>query len=142
MKNLGSILRARASARLLLVVIISILAAVSFTATALMKNNDVRQAKTNAKDQPNGDPTSDLWQDVSSAPAVHAGQQVPPEPRRFRSLTLNRSAMERLLAGAPREFPASARQASFTLSLPAPGGAFQRFAVWESTVMEPGLAEK
>ena len=46
------------------------------------------------------------------------------------------------LAGAPREFSAAARQGTFILSLPMPAGGFQRFAVHDSPVMEPGLAAK
>ena len=145
MKNQGSSLRAKTRARLIFVVIIVGLIAVSFTATALMKSNDGRQAKVNSKVSPNqkSDPTADFWQEVFGTPTIaQSDQQATLQPRRFRALTLNRGAMERALAGAPREFTAAAQQANFVLALPAPDGAFQRFAVWESSVMEAGLAEK
>ena len=47
-----------------------------------------------------------------------------------------------MLAGAPRERTRTARSDPLTLSLPAPGGGFERFAVAQSPVMEPGLAAK
>ena len=148
MKNLRSSLRARATARLIFVVIISLLIAVSFTATALMKNGQRSQAKEKSKvsqDQPKGDPTAEFWQEVFETPAAaHLSdkRQVALKAKRFRSFTLNRGAMERKLAAAPMEFTSAARQENFIISLPAPGGGFQRFSVSESPVMEPGLAAK
>ena len=44
------------------------------------------------------------------------------------------------MAGAPRERGRAARERPLVVSLPAPEGGFQRFAVQESPVMEPGLA--
>ena len=44
------------------------------------------------------------------------------------------------MAGAPREHGRAAPERPLVLSLPAPDGGFQRFAVHESPVMEPGLA--
>ena len=46
------------------------------------------------------------------------------------------------MADAPRERSWEAREHPLVLSLPAPGGGFERFAVHESPVMEPGLAAK
>jgi hypothetical protein len=46
------------------------------------------------------------------------------------------------MAGAPREHGRAARERPFVVSLPAPEGGFQRFAVHESPVMEPGLAAR
>jgi hypothetical protein len=44
------------------------------------------------------------------------------------------------MAGAPREHGRAARERPLVVSLPAPEGGFQRFAVHESPVMEPALA--
>jgi hypothetical protein len=44
------------------------------------------------------------------------------------------------MAGAPRERGRGAHERPLILSLPAPDGGFQRFALHESPVMEPGLA--
>jgi hypothetical protein len=147
MNKIGSSLPPFAKVRLLLIVIITALVVGSFTATALMQGSNKRQAKSIGSQQKN-DPTADFWQEVpktqalSSAEAASSGQQVEVQPRRFRAFTLNREAMQRALATAPKEFTAAARQANFILSFPAPAGGFQRFAVHESPVMEPGLAEK
>ncbi len=46
------------------------------------------------------------------------------------------------MAGAPREHGRAARERPLIVSLPAPEGGFQRFAVHESPVMEPGLAAR
>ena len=143
MKNLGSALYTSLKSRLFFVAVITVLIALSFTVTALMKGN-----KKTSQSQSN-DPSADFWQEVpkpaaaaSSGQSSSSGLQVEIQPRRFRAFTLNRDAMQRKLAAAPREFTAAARQATFFLSLPDPTGKFQRFAVHDSPVMEPGLAAK
>jgi hypothetical protein len=55
-------------------------------------------------------------------------------------LRLDRRALVRTLARAPRETVAAARP--LVVSLPAPGGGFQRFALVLSPVMQPGLAQR
>jgi hypothetical protein len=122
----------------------TVLIAGSFTVTALMKGD-----KKTSPDQSKNDPSAEFWQEVPQPAAVVAsGQssssslQVEVQPRRFRAFILNRDAMQRKLAAAPREFTAAARQATFLLALPDPEGKFQRFAVNDSPVMEPGLAAK
>ena len=154
MKQIGTVVRAISRARLLLVVIISCLIAGTFTATALMKSKADSQAKTSSagrQDQPQRDPTAEFWQDVAkveapsqSGQATTSGQQVAVPARRFRSLTLNRGAMEQTLSTAPLEFKATSQgaTASITLALPAPDGGFQRFTVNESPVMEAELADR
>jgi hypothetical protein len=140
MKKLGSVLYTFFRPRLFFVVIITGLIAGSFTVSALMKG---------AQDKTPSDPSAEFWQEVAKTPEVVSpgqsasfGQQVEIQARRFRAFTLNRIAMERKLAAAPLEFTAAARQGTFILSLPSPGGAFERFAVSESPVMEPALAAK
>src|SRR6185503_1188491 len=151
MKNPETNLRARNSSRLMFIVIFAALFALSFSATALMKSSRNQQAKVKgkaaqSKDNSKADPSAEFWQEVFDTPsqpdASEAGQQVVVQAKRFRSFTLNRSAMERKLAAAPKEFTAAARQAAFILALPDPVGGFQRFSVAESPVMEPGLAVK
>ena len=46
------------------------------------------------------------------------------------------------MAGAPREHRRAFHERPLVVSLPAPEGGFQRFAVHESPVMEPGLAAR
>lgn len=144
MKKPKSKFRGSAKARLLLVVIVAILVAGSFTATALMKSSHISQ------DQKGSDPTSALWSEALATPAAkraskQVGKQVTQQesirPKRFRSFTLNRAGMSGALAAAPAEFSKAARRRDFILSLPAPEGGFQRFAVQDSPVMEAGLAK-
>ena len=60
--------------------------------------------------------------------------------KRVRTLTLDHRALAAVMGGAPREHGRAARERPLVVSLPAPEGGFQRFAVHESPVMEPALA--
>ena len=89
----------------------------------------------------------DVWDPVAGTPpATLGGVPADIQPDSFRAFTLDRGALEgqprrRAEGGSPA--PARSREAiSVVLSLPAPGGGFQRFAVQESSIMEPGLAAK
>ena len=55
---------------------------------------------------------------------------------------LDRSSMESSLEEAPQENTAAADKDPLVVSLPAPDGSMQRFALQESSVMEAGLAAK
>ena len=84
-----------------------------------------------------------LWQPVAGIPApARAGAQPAVSPALFSSYTLYRDGMAALLATAPSEFSEAARKNPLVLSLPNPCGGFERFAVQESPIMEPGLAAK
>ena len=75
------------------------------------------------------------------APAAAPGKsRAPRRTRRVRTLILDHRALAAVMAGAPRERGRAAREQPLVVSLPAPEGGFQRFAVHESPVMEPGLA--
>jgi trimeric autotransporter adhesin len=80
------------------------------------------------------DSSEDLWQSQGSAPARRF--------RRIRRMKLDQRGLAAALAGAPRERSRDARERPLVLSLPDPDGGFQRFALHESPVMEPGLAAK
>jgi hypothetical protein len=85
----------------------------------------------------------DLWQRVAGMPAPdRAGARPAIKPQRFDGYTLNRGNMAALLATAPRERSQAARAKPLVLSLPVPGGGFQRFALEESAIMAPGLAAR
>jgi hypothetical protein len=62
--------------------------------------------------------------------------------KRLNPYSLNRRALHRVLATAPREFTRAARLHPAVVSLPAPDGRFQRFALARSAIMSPGLARK
>jgi len=69
-----------------------------------------------------------------------AGAEPIVQPSDYRAFSLDVAHMRSLLDQAPREGTAAARSNPFVLSLPAPGGAFQRFAITDSPIMEAGLA--
>lgn len=144
-----------AKIRLVLLVVLAVLLFLFMTATAFMKNPEKSQATTtkdspinragvsaqNVQGQQPSDPTAGLWSEVAGISPSAPGPQTYLQPERFRSFTLNRTGMERVLANAPLEYSETARKRNFIISLPAPKGGFQRFAVQESPVMEPGLAK-
>ena len=81
------------------------------------------------------------WQEhPGKPPATRNGARPEVRPQRFRALELDRSELAAVLAAAPRERTAAARDAPLTISLPAPDGGFRRFAVVRTSVMEPKLA--
>lgn len=84
-----------------------------------------------------------LWQPVADVPPpARAGAQPAVNPVHFQSYTLDRRGMAVLLATAPNEQSDAAREQPLVLTLPNPCGQFERFAVLESPIMEPGLAAK
>ena len=69
------------------------------------------------------------------------GSRVAVHARAFRSLTLDTDRLKSVLALAPREQTVAARTNPLVVTLPAPNGSFRSFALQESAVMAPGLAQ-
>ncbi|MCF8244636.1 MAG: T9SS type A sorting domain-containing protein [Saprospiraceae bacterium] len=63
-------------------------------------------------------------------------------PLEWRALSLNLNAMRNHLRQAPMELTAAAQNSPLELVLPMPDGTMAAFAIWESPIMEPALAEK
>lgn len=64
-------------------------------------------------------------------------------PQKFRTSSLNVNAMKNFLWALPEESVINQnRQGLPIISLPMPDGSMAKFKVWESSVMEPGLAAK
>ncbi len=63
-------------------------------------------------------------------------------PQAWRALSLDLDAMRNYLRHAPMEFTADAQNQPLELMLPMPDGTMHPFQVWESPIMEPGLAAK
>jgi hypothetical protein len=85
---------------------------------------------------------SDVWDAVAGrlAPA-RGGSPADIRPSSYRAFTLDKSGLLAGLKAAPKTGLRSAAAAgSTTLTLPAPQGGFQRFAVYEAPIMEPKLA--
>ncbi|MFI7023395.1 M12 family metallo-peptidase [Micromonospora sp. NPDC049900] len=81
------------------------------------------------------------WRKVDGTPAAtKSGRPAAIEATRLAAYTLDRAGMARLLERAPAEQRRAAGQPQQVVSLPAPDGTFQRFALVESPVMEPELA--
>jgi len=89
-------------------------------------------------------PSRALWLDVKGAPAATSprGAASVVQASKLRALSLDRSSISAMVAAAPMERTDAARSNPVVLSLPDPDGNFQRFAIVESPVMEPGLAAK
>ncbi len=89
-------------------------------------------------------PSRALWLDMKGTPPATSARGTPSavQARTLRALSLDRSSIAAMVATAPMERTDAARSNPVVLSLPDPDGGFQRFAVVESPVMEPGLAAK
>jgi hypothetical protein len=87
--------------------------------------------------------SADAWTATTGTPAASRNGARPEiRPRRFRALTVDRAALAAVLDGAPHERSRAGRTAPLTISLPSPGGGFERFAIQQASVMEPGLAAR
>ena len=81
---------------------------------------------------------ADAWTELVRTPSA-SGATV--KPTEFRAFTLDQSELRASLRSAPKG-ARSAAGSSTVLSLPGPGGGTQRFRVYESSIMEAGLAAK
>ena len=82
-----------------------------------------------------------IWQDVVPESLAAQGQRQM-LPATYRTLRLDRAGFAALLAQAPLEFSAAARNASVIITLPRPDGTLARFRVEESPIFEPALAAR
>lgn len=83
-----------------------------------------------------------IWKTVSESQLTRSGERHT-IPSKFRSLQINNSEMRTLLAKAPTEPANTARLSNgLVFHMPMPDGTFQRFSVFEYSVMHPDLAAK
>jgi hypothetical protein len=75
-------------------------------------------------------------------PPTKDGRPADVKAERYEAFSLDRDAIRTALAGAPAEGTLAAKTSPVEVSLPAPDGKLQRFAVYDSPVMEPELAAK
>ncbi|MGI8437666.1 MAG: reprolysin-like metallopeptidase, partial [Chthoniobacterales bacterium] len=94
-------------------------------------------------------PSSNPWKDLDEKPmlaraastgSVTARRNIVPQT--YRSLALDRPALENILAAAPPESTGPLDATGTELTVPLPDGSLARFIVQESPVMEPKLAAK
>ena len=127
--------RRRKSARL--ATLIGLVLAVAASATVVGAGNVTRQTVLPV-DVHN---TTNFWTRAAK-PVATPGRTVAVHAARFRSLTLDTAALSSVLALAPAENSLRAETSPLVVSLPAPNGKFQLFALHESSVMAPGLAAR
>ena len=82
-----------------------------------------------------------MWDDVEEHSLDPAARRLI-VPMAYRTVRLNRAALEQALQGAPMEFTREATENPAIIYLPMPDGTMARFRFEESPVMEPGLAAK
>ena len=127
--------RRKKSARL--ATLIGLVLAVAASATVVGAGNVTRQTVLPV-DVHN---TTSFWTRAAK-PVATPGRTVAVHAARFRSLTLDTAALSSVLALAPAENTLRAETSPLVVSLPAPNGSFQRFALQESAIMSPGLAAR
>lgn len=93
-------------------------------------------ATASAADDPDG-----FWQDVEAARIAQSGERWI-APQQYRAMSLDYSALQAHLARAPMEGALRIGDSPLRISLPKPDGSFAEFAIVESPIMEPALAEK
>lgn len=86
------------------------------------------------------------WQSTALPTAALAAGRAAKAPalklRRFHAATLDKPGMQGVAAGAPPERGDGDIPAGLIISLPHPDGGYQRFALVEAPIMEPGLAAR
>src|SRR5262245_19510297 len=127
--------RRKTSARL--TALIGLVLAVAASATVVTAANVQRQAMRPVDTHG----TKAFWT-IATKPVAAPGRTVAVHAARFRSLRLDTDAMRSVLALAPSENTLRAETNPLVVSLPAPNGRFQLFALHESAVMSPGLAAR
>jgi Metallo-peptidase family M12B Reprolysin-like len=83
--------------------------------------------------------TDGVWTVLSEMPADVANAPAYIRANKMAVVSLNLDAIKIKLATAPREFTAAGWAQPLLLEFPMPDGTFQRFAVVESPIMEPGF---
>lgn len=82
-----------------------------------------------------------LWTDVAES-TLRTNQERVIIPEKGRTMSLETQALRAALASAPLENTKAAKNNPLLLALPNPGGGMDQFAIYESPIMEDGLATK
>ncbi len=92
---------------------------------------------------------SPFWKDIDEKPMLAAAARTGNVdarrnivPQKYRTLELNRAALETALAAAPTETSGPIDAVSVEVTIPLPEGGFGRFNIQESPVMDAKLASK
>ena len=85
---------------------------------------------------------TDLWRDVDERTLWGQAAERRIIPDQYRLVAADMAVLDGLLAQAPLENPASPQTMTVILTVPLPNGAFGRFLLEESPVMDPALGAK
>ncbi len=80
-----------------------------------------------------------VWQDINESSILN-NQERMIVPLSYRTLSMNAMELQSILSRVPLEF--TTQNKGVTLELPLPDGSFARFNIYESPIMEQGLANK
>ena len=82
-----------------------------------------------------------IWQEIDVARITNHRERTI-VPQAYRTLRLNKSALQQRLSQAPMEFTEAARNSEVVVTMPMRDGEFHRFRIEESPIMAPELAAK
>ena len=82
-----------------------------------------------------------VWSDIPAS-SLAGKRSAENTPLQFRSVSLNQTGLQNLLASVPKESNVTLRNSAAIFSLPTPDGAMESFRIVESPIMEQGLADK
>lgn len=88
-----------------------------------------------------GEPAT-LWTPTSPTEARQATGERRIQPQVYQTFTLDINTLRSRLAHAPMERTEAAENQAPKVEIPLPNGEIVRFSVWESPIMEKGLAER
>ncbi len=83
-----------------------------------------------------------FFADVPEASFSNPSQKRQIIPSSYRTLQLNKSVLSAFLSSVPSDKNIFNRNTSPVIDIPMPDGGSAKFRIWESAVMEPGLAAK
>jgi hypothetical protein len=86
--------------------------------------------------------TDGVWQDIDESAIARSTAARQIVPLEFRTVSINRVQLDRVLSAIPMERDISVRDSAARLTLPLPDGDFATFRVVESPIMEPELAAR
>ena len=121
--------------------VLGLLLTVAVVAAAVSAQRAPEQSAKQLRALKDAHGTQNFWSKAAK-PGPIRGVKVVVHARNFRPLTLDSPGLRAALDDAPREFTPAARTNPLVVSLPAPDGSFDRFALQESAIMAPGLARR
>ena len=84
-----------------------------------------------------------LWTDVETS-SIDAAKFSEGEtlPVQFRSMSLDLAGMKTYLENAPKETDPNRKEHLLNIDIPLPSGKYETFQIWETTMMQSGIAAR